>query len=200
MKFASDSVATAFASTSSGARRPEDDDARGDAHRSGRTPCSCGAAIRSIRAVPASPRRDRRCPPIGRWISIRTSRSVDGSISRYACKKSSRVTVSRSGFGRITSAWSRCRAGCAAGIAWRPPSRGRDIGADISVGEARELLQVDVFRQWHAARVNLEDLEAAVAIRHADLDLPVEPAGPTQRGSSAFGRFVAPITTTLPRA
>src|SRR5207244_7491277 len=58
---------------------------------------------------------------------------------------------------------------------------GREIGADISVGEAREFLQVDVLRQGHAARVDLEDLQPAVPVRDADLDLAVEPAGPAQR-------------------
>src|SRR5881397_2411037 len=54
--------------------------------------------------------------------------------------------------------------------------KGREIRADVPVGEAREFLEVDVFRERHAPRVDLEDFEPAVSVRDANLDLAVEPA------------------------
>src|SRR5256886_15348591 len=45
----------------------------------------------------------------------------------------------------------------------------------------RSFVEVDVLRERHAPRVNLEDLEPTVPVRDADLDFPVETTGPTQR-------------------
>ena len=57
----------------------------------------------------------------------------------------------------------------------------REVGADEAVGHARELVEVDVLGERHAARVDVEDLAAARLVGHADDDLAVEPAGPAQR-------------------
>src|SRR6267143_5681195 len=45
-----------------------------------------------------------------------------------------------------------------------------------------QFLQLDVLRERHASRVDLKDLESTVSVRDANLDLPVEPTGPAQRG------------------
>ena len=58
----------------------------------------------------------------------------------------------------------------------------RQVGADVSMGDPRQFLEVDVLRERHTSRVDLEDLEPTVPVRDANLDLPVEATGPTQRG------------------
>src|SRR6266568_1183689 len=45
-----------------------------------------------------------------------------------------------------------------------------------------KFLQINVFSQWHSTRMNLQHFQPAITIRHADLDLAVKPARPTQRG------------------
>ena len=56
-----------------------------------------------------------------------------------------------------------------------------EIGADEAVGLARELVEIDVVAERHAAGVDAEDLAPAALVGHADDDLAVEPAGPAQR-------------------
>ena len=61
------------------------------------------------------------------------------------------------------------------------------VRADEAVGPPRELIEIDVLRQRHAAGVDAEDLAAAGFVRDADDDLAVEPAGPAQRLVERFG-------------
>ena len=56
-----------------------------------------------------------------------------------------------------------------------------DVGADEAVGAPREVVEIDVGRQRHAAGVDAEDLAAAGLVGHADDDLAVEAAGAPQR-------------------
>src|SRR5690242_25225 len=40
---------------------------------------------------------------------------------------------------------------------------------------------IDILRNWHAARVNLEDLVSGLGVRHANRDLSIETARAAQR-------------------
>ena len=62
-----------------------------------------------------------------------------------------------------------------------------DVGADEAVGAAREIVEIDVGRERHAARVDPEDFAAAGLVGHADHDLAVEAAGPAERLVDRFG-------------
>merc|ERR1719335_417975 len=54
-------------------------------------------------------------------------------------------------------------------------------------GLARDRLGVDVVVELHVARVDAEDLEAAVLVGHADVDLAVEAAEAAERGVDGVG-------------
>ncbi len=62
-----------------------------------------------------------------------------------------------------------------------------EVGADEAVGAARQLIEIDVRRERHAAGVDAEDLAAAGLVGHADDDLAVEAAGAAQRLVDRFG-------------
>ena len=56
-----------------------------------------------------------------------------------------------------------------------------DVRADKAVRLARDRLRVNVIVELHVARVDTEDLEAPVLVRHADVDLAVEAAKAAER-------------------
>ena len=64
----------------------------------------------------------------------------------------------------------------------RLPGQGGQVRADVPVRYVRQHVQVNVLGQGHAPGVDLHDLLAAPEGGHPDLDLPVEAAGPPQRG------------------
>ena len=61
------------------------------------------------------------------------------------------------------------------------------VGADEAVGAPRQIIEVDVGRQRHAAGVDAEDLAAAGLVGDSDDDLAVEPAGAAKRFVERFG-------------
>ena len=63
----------------------------------------------------------------------------------------------------------------------------REVGAREAGGAGGERVEVDLARERLAARVHLEDLAAAEAIRAVDHDLAVEAAGTEQRGIEDVG-------------
>ena len=58
----------------------------------------------------------------------------------------------------------------------RFPAEGLQIRPDEAVGDLRQMLHPDVFRQRHPPAVNLQDLHSAASVRDRNDDLPVEPA------------------------
>ena len=62
-----------------------------------------------------------------------------------------------------------------------------EIGADEAVGVLGDLLQIDVRRERHRARVNPENLQPRLRVGHADLDLAIEAAGTPQRRVEHLG-------------
>lgn len=56
----------------------------------------------------------------------------------------------------------------------------RYIGTGIAMGIGRDLLQLHLFTQGHAAGMNLENLQPALLIRNPHLDLSVKASGPPQ--------------------
>jgi len=61
------------------------------------------------------------------------------------------------------------------------------VGAADSVGPRDVVLQVDVFTQVHLAGDGREDEALLTTVRHRELDLPVESAGPQQRRVQRVG-------------
>src|SRR5437899_3551887 len=61
------------------------------------------------------------------------------------------------------------------------------VRADEAVRVVRDLLQIDVGPHRHGARVNLQDLQPRLRVRHADLDLAIEPARAAQRRIEHLG-------------
>src|ERR1041385_8031072 len=64
---------------------------------------------------------------------------------------------------------------------------GHEVGADEAVRGVGEVLEVDVLGLGHVARLDLQDLEAALLVGHADLDLAVEAPGAAQRRIDGVG-------------
>ncbi len=46
----------------------------------------------------------------------------------------------------------------------------------------RKLIQIHILIERHPAHMDLQDLDAVIQIRNADLNLPVEPARTAERG------------------
>ena len=61
------------------------------------------------------------------------------------------------------------------------------IGADEAVRHRRHFVEGDVAGERHGARVDGEDLAPRLRIRHADLNLAIEPSGPPQRRVDRVG-------------
>ena len=62
-----------------------------------------------------------------------------------------------------------------------------EIGADEALRAPGDLAQIDVLGERHRARVNLQDLQPRLRVRHADLDLAIEAARPPQRRIEDLG-------------
>src|SRR2546428_629911 len=135
-------------------------------------------------------------------FSIRTSRSVDGSISRYACRKSSRVTVRRFRIsGGITSAWrsmsGRMRRSDRMAASFERAARSAPTYPWVRPASSFRSTSFDrgMPRVW-IWRISSRPSRSGTPISISRSNRP----GRRSAGSSAFGRFVAPMTTTLPRA
>ena len=61
------------------------------------------------------------------------------------------------------------------------------VGADEAVGSPRQIIEVDIGAERHAAGMDAEDFAAAGLVGNADDDLAVEPAGPAQRFVERLG-------------
>ncbi len=62
-----------------------------------------------------------------------------------------------------------------------------EISADKAVGMLGDFLKIYVIGERHGARVDLENLQTRLIIRHANFDFAIEAAGTPQRGIEDFG-------------
>ena len=77
----------------------------------------------------------------------------------------------------------------------------RQVGADEAVGHARELVELDVVGERHAAGVDGEDLAAGPVRSGTPMTISrSKRPGRRSASSSALARLVAPMTMTFCRA
>ena len=74
------------------------------------------------------------------------------------------------------------------------------VGADESVGDLGQAVEVYIFCQGHPSAVDLNDIQPAVRVRNADFDFPIEAAGPTQGRIQRVGDIGRPNHQNLAAA
>ena len=178
----------------SGARRPDEAGCRAaaSARPARRARRACAHARRSRRAA-ASPRRARRA-----------TRNVERALLDEEFARRARLDLLQPGeevvarhlqraeLGRLPASPAAARAcvdernrrSAIMPTSWHSASR----SAPTKPCECSAIsCEVDVGRERHGARVDLEDLQPAWRVRHADLDLAIEAARPSQRRIEHLG-------------
>ena len=112
-----------------------------------------------------------------------TSRIADGWTRFSALSKSLSSTdnVSSTSGGMVVFGKVELRHDPPDRLQRRLARQSREIGADEAVGAPREVVEIDVGGERHAAGVDAQDFAPAGLVGNADDDLAVEPAGAAKR-------------------